>query len=295
MMRHAALFGGAILLIVLAILAASALFTVHQTQQAIVMQFGNPKRVVQEPGLHVKAPFWQNVVYFDARVLDFAPQGEEIITSDQKRIVVDSFVRYRIDDPLKFFQSVGTETRVQSRLAGVVVSSLRRVVGNSNFSSILSEEREDIMANIQSEVNGAATEFGIEIVDFRIRRTDLPDANAQSIYQRMRTEREREAKEFRAQGAEVAQRIRARAERERTVLIAESQKTAQILRGEGDADAIRIYADSFGQDPDFFAFYRSMEAYRNALGKENTTLVLSPDSDFFDFFGDISGRASRSE
>jgi len=231
----------------------------------------------------------------DARVLDFAPQGEEIITSDQKRIVVDSFVRYRIDNPLKFFQSVGTETRVQSRLAGVVVSSLRRVVGNNSFASILSDERDDIMSNIQNEVNAAATEFGIEIVDFRIRRTDLPDANAQSIYQRMRTEREREAKEFRAQGAEVAQRIRARAERERTVLIAESQKTAQIRRGEGDANAIRIYAESFGQDPDFFAFYRSMEAYRNALGKENTTLVLSPDSDFFNFFGDISGKDSKGE
>ncbi len=294
-MRHAALFGGAILLIVLAIVAASALFTVHQTQQAIVMQFGNPKSVVQEPGLHLKAPFWQNVVYFDARVLDFAPQGEEIITSDRKRMVVDSFVRYRIDDPLQFYQSVGTETRVQSRLAGVVVSSLRRVVGNNSFSSILSEERGDIMLSIQQAVNAEAKEFGIEIVDFRIRRTDLPDANAQSIYQRMRTEREREAKEFRAQGAELAQRIRARADRERTVLLAESKKTAQIRRGEGDADAIRIYAESFGQDPEFFAFYRSMEAYKNALGKDNTTLVLSPDSDFFDFFGNISGRTSKSE
>ena len=284
------------LLIVLAIIAASALFTVHQTQQAIVMQFGNPKRVVQEPGLHVKAPFWQNVVYFDARVLDFAPQGEEIITSDQKRIVVDSFVRYRIDDPLKFFQFGRHRDPRPERLAGVVVSSLRRVVGNNSFSSILSEERGDIMANIKNEVNLAATEFGIEIVDFRVRRTDLPDANAQSIYSACATEREpREAKEFRAQGAEVAQRIRARADRERTVLIAESKKTAQIRRGEGDADAIRIYAESFGQDVDFFAFYRSMEAYRNALGKENTTLVLSPDSDFFDFFGDISGGASKTE
>ena len=294
-MRHTALFGGAILLIVLAIVAASMLFTVHQTQQAIVMQFGDPKRVVKEPGLHMKAPFWQNVVYFDSRVLDFAPQAEEIITSDRKRMVVDSFVRYRIDDPLQFYQSVGTETRVQSRLAGVVVSSLRRVVGNNSFGSILSEERGDIMFSIQQAVNAEAKEFGIEIVDFRIRRTDLPDANAQSIYQRMRTEREREAKEFRAQGAELAQRIRARAERERTVLIAESKKTAQIRRGEGDADAIRIYAESFGQDPEFFAFYRSMEAYRNALGKENTTLVLSPDSDFFNFFANISGKASKSE
>ncbi len=294
-MRYAALFVGAIVLIVLGIVATSALFTVHQTQQAIVMQFGNPKRVVKEPGLHVKAPFWQNVVYFDARVLDFAPQAEEIITSDRKRLVVDSFVRYRIDDPLKFYQSVSTELGVQRRLAGVVVSSLRRVVGNSNFSSILSDERDDIMSNIQQEVNNAAKEFGIQIVDFRVRRTDLPDANAQSIYQRMRTEREREAKEFRAQGAEVAQRIRARAERERTVLIAESKKKAQILRGEGDATAIKVYADSFGQDPEFFAFYRSMEAYRNALGSENTTLVLSPDSDFFNFFGNMAGEGPASE
>ena len=279
-----------IIVVVIGVLAASALFTVHQTQQGIVLQFGNPKRVIKEPGLHFKLPFIQNVEYLEARVLDFAPRAEEIITSDQKRVVMDSFLRYRISDPLKFYQTVGSEFGAQSRLDGVVISSLRLVVGSSNFSSILSEERENIMRMIRGEVNQQAEAFGIEIVDFRIRRTDLPDANAQSIYQRMQTEREREAKEFRAQGEEVSQRIRARADRERTVLLAESQKKSQILRGEGDALAIKIYADSFGQDPEFFAFYRSMEAYRKALGQDGTTMVLSPDSDFFSFFGDIAGK-----
>ena len=279
-----------IIVVVIGVLAASALFTVHQTQQGIVLQFGNPKRVIKEPGLHFKLPFIQNVEYLEARVLDFAPRAEEIITSDQKRVVMDSFLRYRINDPLKFYQTVGSEFGAQSRLDGVVISSLRLVVGSSNFSSILSEERESIMRTIRGEVNQQAEAFGIEIVDFRIRRTDLPDANAQSIYQRMQTEREREAKEFRAQGEEVSQRIRARADRERTVLLAESQKKSQILRGEGDALAIKIYADSFGQDPEFFAFYRSMEAYRKALGQDGTTMVLSPDSDFFSFFGDIAGK-----
>lgn len=289
-MRGVGLAVVGIIVVVIGVLAASALFTVHQTQQGIVLQFGNPKRVIKEPGLHVKLPFIQNVEYLEARVLDFAPRAEEIITSDQKRVVMDSFLRYRISDPLKFYQTVGSEFGAQSRLDGVVISSLRLVVGSSNFSSILSEERENIMRTIRGEVNQQAQAFGIEIVDFRIRRTDLPDANAQSIYQRMQTEREREAKEFRAQGEEVSQRIRARADRERTVLLAESQKKSQILRGEGDALAIKIYADSFGQDPEFFAFYRSMEAYRKALGQDGTTMVLSPDSDFFSFFGDITGK-----
>lgn len=289
-MRGVGLAVVGIIVVVIGVLAASALFTVHQTQQGIVLQFGNPKRVIKEPGLHFKLPFIQNVEYLEARVLDFAPRAEEIITSDQKRVVMDSFLRYRISDPLKFYQTVGSEFGAQSRLDGVVISSLRLVVGSSNFSSILSEERENIMRTIRGEVNQQAQAFGIEIVDFRIRRTDLPDANAQSIYQRMQTEREREAKEFRAQGEEVSQRIRARADRERTVLLAESQKKSQILRGEGDALAIKIYADSFGQDPEFFAFYRSMEAYRKALGQDGTTMVLSPDSDFFSFFGDITGK-----
>ena len=289
-MRGVGLAVVGIIVVVIGVLAASALFTVHQTQQGIVLQFGNPKRVIKEPGLHFKLPFIQNVEYLEARVLDFAPRAEEIITSDQKRVVMDSFLRYRISDPLKFYQTVGSEFGAQSRLDGVVISSLRLVVGSSNFSSILSEERENIMRTIRGEVNQQAEAFGIEIVDFRIRRTDLPDANAQSIYQRMQTEREREAKEFRAQGEEVSQRIRARADRERTVLLAESQKKSQILRGEGDALAVKIYADSFGQDPEFFAFYRSMEAYRKALGQDGTTMVLSPDSDFFSFFGDITGK-----
>lgn len=272
-----------ILVIVLGIVAASALFTVHQTQQALVLQFGEPRRVVQEPGLHAKIPFVQNAVYFDARVLDYAPPAEEVITADQKRFVVDTYVRFKIVDPLRFYQAARSEQAFRATLGNYLTSSLRRVVGNRTFASVLSDERAEIMAEIQKLVNEETDGFGIDVIDVRIRRADLPEANAQAIFSRMQSEREREAREFRAQGAELAQRIRSRAERERTVLLAEAQREAQGLRGEGDSDAIRIYAESFGQDPEFFAFYRSMEAYRKALGPEGTTLVLSPDSDFFRF------------
>jgi len=276
-----------ILVIIAGIIAASALFTVHQTQQALVLQFGDPKRVVKDAGLHAKLPFIQNAVYFDSRVLDYAPPAEEIITADQKRFVVDTYARFRIVDPLRFYQATGTEEAFRSRLSNYLTSSLRRVIGNRSFASVLSEERADIMLEIQELVNIETEGFGIEVIDVRIRRADLPEANAQAIYSRMQSEREREAREFRAQGAELAQRIRSRAERERTVLLAEAQREAQGLRGEGDSEAIRIYAESFGQDPEFFAFYRSMEAYRNALGPEGTTLVLSPSSDFFRFLGNV--------
>lgn len=278
-----------IIVIIAGIVAASALFTVSETQQAIVLQFGEPKRVVKEAGLHVKIPFVQDVAYFDARVLGYAPPAEEIITSDQKRFVADTYARYRIVDPLKFYQSTGTEETFRSTLSNYLTSALRRVIGNRTFASVLSAERADIMADIQGRVNVETDRFGIEVIDVRIRRADLPEANAQAIYSRMQSEREREAREFRAQGAELAQRIRSRAERERTVLLAEARRQAQALRGEGDAEAIRIYAEAFGQDPEFFAFYRSMEAYRNALGPESTTLVLSPDSKFFRYFNDIPG------
>jgi modulator of FtsH protease HflC len=293
MQRNLLIVAG-VIIIVLAIIFGSAAFVVHQTEQAIVLQFGDPKRVIQKPGLHFKIPFIQNVVFFDARILDYAPPQEEIIAADQKRLVVDSFARYRIADPLEFYKAVGTELSARARLAGIMSASLRRVVGNETLASVLSEERNNIMQRIKVDTNEAASKFGLDVVDVRIRRADLPQANADAIYQRMQSEREREAREFRAQGAEIAQRIRARAERERTVLIAESNRQSQILRGEGDADAIKIYADAFGKDPEFFSFYRSMEAYRNALKPDGTTMVLSPDSDFFSYFKGLSSGVSLS-
>lgn len=282
-----------VLVIILGIVATSATFIVRETEQALVLMFGDPQPGVRGPGLHFKLPFVQNVVYFESRNLEYNPPQEEIIAADQKRLVVDSFARYRISDPLEFYKAVGSEAAVQPRLAGIFSSALRRVVGNETLTSVLSEERSDIMRRIQSDANGAAVQFGLEVVDFRIRRADLPSANADAIYQRMQSEREREAREFRAQGAEVAQRIRARAERERTVLIAESDRQSQVLRGEGDGEAIRVYADAFGKDPEFFAFYRSMEAYRNALQADGTTMVLSPDSDFFAYFRNSTGGQSN--
>lgn len=267
------------------ILVLSALFTVHQTQQALVLQFGNPKRVVQEPGLHVKLPFIQNAIYVDRRVLDFDAEAQELILGDQKRLVVDAFARYRIVDPLRFYQSVGTETVLRGRIDTILEASLRKVLGEVPLFTVLSADRAELMNRIRDLANDEAKQFGIDIVDVRIKRADLPAENSQAIYRRMQTEREREAKELRAQGAELAQRIRSRADRERRVIIAEAQKEAQIIRGEGDAEAVGIFAEAFGRDVDFFTFYRSMQAYRDALADENTSFVLSPSSEFFRFFG----------
>jgi membrane protease subunit HflC len=273
---------------VAALLAASALFTVHQTQQALVLQFGNPKRIVTEPGLHVKIPFIQNAIYIDRRVLDFDAVSEEIILGDQKRLVVDAFARYRIIDPLRFYQSVGSEEVYRGRINTILDASLRKVLGEVPLFTVLSEERGDLMARIRDQADVEAEPFGVDVIDVRIKRADLPAENSQAIYRRMQTEREREAKELRAQGAEMAQRIRARADRERRVLLAEARKEAQIARGEGDGEAVQIFADAFGQDIDFFSFYRSMQAYQDALGDDNTSFVLSPDSEFFRFFGNSS-------
>ena len=273
------------LVAVLLVVAMSALFTVHQTQQALVLQFGNPKRVVQEPGLHVKLPFIQNAVYVDRRVLDFDAESQEVILGDQKRLVVDSFARYRITNPLLFYQTVGGEEILRGRINTILDASMRKVLGEVPLFTVLSEDRAVLMNRIRDQANAEARQFGIDIVDVRLKRADLPAENSQAIYRRMQTEREREAKELRAQGAELAQRIRSRADRERRVIIAEAQKEGEIARGEGDADAVRIFADAFGRDVDFFTFYRSMQAYRTALGDESTNFVLSPDSEFFRFFG----------
>lgn len=280
--------------VALFIIASLSLFTVNQTEQALVLQFGELKRVVKEPGLKVKIPLVQTVVYLDSRVLDLDPPAEEVIASDQKRIVVDAIARYRITDPLKFFQTVGNELGMQSRLGRVINGSLRNVIGNYTLLDVLSDRRAAIMAEIKGQVNGEMASFGIDVIDVRIRHADLPQANSEAIFQRMRSERDREAKQARAEGAEIAQRIRARAERERTVILAEAQKTSQIVRGEGDAQSVKIYADAFGKDPQFFAFYRSMEAYKKAFGSgDSTSMVLSPDSEFFRYFGNAEGSGRR--
>ncbi len=281
-------------LLILLILVLSSTYKVQQFEQALLLQLGKPLSVKTEPGLYVKWPFVQNVEMFDKRILDYDVPVEEVITSDRKRLVVDTFARYRIVDPLKFFQSVGTESVVRNRLGAILNARTREVLGRVPLISVVSGERAGLMSSIAALVNQEARSFGVDVIDVRIKRADLPQENSQAIYLRMQTEREREARGYRAQGAEMAQRIRASAERDRTVILAEAQRDAQFLRGEGDAEAIRIFAEAFNQDPDFFAFYRSMEAYRKSLNKDDTTMVLSPESEFFEFFGNAfgAGRAS---
>jgi membrane protease subunit HflC len=282
---------GALALVVL-IVAISAAFTVHQTQQALVLQFGNPKKTIRDPGLHWKLPFIQNVIYIDRRVLDFDADPEEVILGDQKRLVVDSFARYKIVDPLLFYQTVGTEAVLRGRINTILDASLRKVLGEVPLFTVLSEDRADLMNRIRDQANAEAQQFGIEIIDMRLKRTDLPAENSQAIYRRMQTERDREAKELRAQGAELAQRIRSRADRERRVIIAEAKKEADITRGEGDGDAVRIFAEALTQHPDFYSFYRSLQAYREAFGDDVTSFVLSPNSEFFRYFDSAKPEAS---
>jgi membrane protease subunit HflC len=268
----------------LVIASTDALFIVNQYEQAIIRQFGAPQPAISEPGLKIKIPFIQDVVILDKRLLEMDPPAEEVILADQKRIVIDSYMRYRISNPLVFYQAVGTEAGAQSRLREVVTSALRRVLGNATMASLLSEERATIMADILTQLNNETERFGIAVADVRIRRADLPTETSQSIYDRMKSEREREAREARAQGQERAQQIRSRADRERTVILAEAQRQAQINRGEGDGEANRTFAEAYSKDPAFFDFYRSLQAYRQSFGDHNTTLLLSPDSEFFRHF-----------
>ena len=269
---------------------SGSLFTVNQTQQALVLQFGEPKRTIQEPGLAFKLPFIQDVTYYEKRVLSLIPQdAEEVILSDQKRLQVDAYARYQIEDPLLFYQTVRNELGARGRLEAIIDSSVRRALGRETLASILTGQRNDITRSIGEEVNASVSSLGIKIIDVRLRRADYPAATSQNIFNRMKSEREREAKEFRATGEEEAQKIRADAEKTRTVIISEAQREAQETRGAGDGKAIEIYADSFGQDADFFAFYRSMEAYRKSMNNSDTSLVLSPNSSFFRFFKDKNG------
>ncbi len=292
MMSRRLLIVLAVILVAAGVLVESSLFIVDQTETALVLQFGQPRREVRTPGLWVKRPFVENVVFYDNRVLDFEPPPEEVIVSDQKRLVVDSYTRYRITNPLLFYQTVGSEAGVRGRLAAMVSGSLRRVLGNVTLSDILSVKRAGIMGQIRDDVAAEAKAFGIDLVDVRLRRADLPSENSEAIYGRMKSERQQQAAQYRGEGAEAAQTVRANAERERTVILAEAQRDAQRVRGDGDAQAVKIYADAFGQDKEFFAFYRSLQAYRNALNGHDTSFVLSPDSFFFRFFSALPGAKS---
>ena len=277
-----------ILLPIIAFLGALvffSIFIIKEVNQAIVLQFGDPKRIIVEPGLNFKIPFIQNVVYLDKRILNLDTPPEEVIASDQKRLIVDAFARFKIVDPLKFYISVGNERVARSRLSTIINSRIRNVLGQQELQTLLSQDRTKQMSLIQEGVNNEAENFGIKIVDVRIKRADLPQANSDAIFRRMQTEREREAKEFRAKGAEMAVTITSTADKEVTVILAEAEKKSEIMKGEGDGLKNKIFAEAYGQDAEFFGFYRAMQAYQKALIGGETSMILSPDSEFFKFFG----------
>jgi len=273
-----------------AALYASA-FIVHQNEQALVLEFGKLKRVVKEPGLNWKLPVVETVDIFDKRILDLDAASQEVTASDQKRLIVDAFVRYKIVDPLKFYQTLRYEGAVRSRMGPITESALRRTLGSATFQDLVRDKREDLMKKIAAQVNHEGKEFGLEVVDVRIKRADLPEQNLKSVFDRMRAERQREAAEFRAQGTGEANRIRATADREVTVIKAEATRKGETLRGEGEAERNKIFAEAFNRDPDFFGFYRSMQAYEEGLKSGDTRLVISPDSEFFKYFSDPGGAA----
>ena len=280
-------------LVAIGVVAFLSVIIVKEVNQAIILQFGDPKRIIMKPGLNFKIPFIQNVVYLDKRILNLDAPPEEVIASDQKRLIVDAFARFQIVDPLKFYISVGNERVARSRLSTIINSRIRSVLGTQRLQTLLSADRTNQMSLIQDGVNNEAENFGIKIVDVRIKRADLPQANSDAIYKRMQTEREREAKEFRAKGAEMAAEITANADKEVTVILANAEKSSQILKGEGDGKRNKIFADAFGKDPEFFAFYRAMQAYEKALIGGETSLILSPDSEFFKFFGNIKQKQNQ--
>ena len=284
--------GGVIAVIIVSalIVGYSSLFTVYQTQQALVVRLGQPVRVVNQPGLNVKMPFIDSVIGIDKRILDLEAPAQEVIASDQKRLVVDAFARYRIQDVLRFYQTLGSIQGANSQLTILLNSALRRVLGEVTFTHVVRDQRAELMARIRDLVDKEATSYGISVVDIRIRRADLPEQNSQAVYQRMQTERQREAAEFRAQGAQRAQEIRSRADREVTVLVAEATSQSEQIRGEGDATRNQIFADAFNRDADFFSFYRSMQAYEASMKHNDTRLMLKPDTSFFRFFNDPSGK-----
>jgi len=278
------------LLFVVLIVAYSSVFTVVQTEQVLVVRLGEPIRVVTEPGLNFKAPFIDTVISVDKRILDLENPSQEVIASDQKRLVVDAFARYRIKNALRFYQSVGSIQAANLQLTTLLNAALRRVLGEVTFIQVVRDEREALMARIRQQLDHEADGYGIQVVDVRIRRADLPEQNSQAVYQRMQTERQREAAEFRAQGGQKAQEIRSSADREATVIVAEANSTGEQTRGAGDAERNRLFAEAYGKDADFFAFYRSMTAYENGLKSGDTRFLLRPDSDFFRYFGSAGGK-----
>lgn len=286
-------FVGGVLLILLVLVGAavySALFAVPQTHQALVLRFGNPVRVISDPGLNYKMPFVDNVIYVDKRILDLENPAQEIIASDQKRLVVDAFARYKITDSLRYYQTLGSLAGANSQLGTLLNAGLRRVLGEATFTAVVRDDRSALMGRIREALDRDAAAYGIAVVDVRIRRADLPEQNSQAVYQRMQTERQREAAEFRALGAQRAQEIRSRADRDVTVLVADATSRAEQIRGEGDGERNRIFADAFNRDVDFFGFYRSMQAYEAGLRHNDTRMLLKPDSEFFRYFVDPSGK-----
>jgi membrane protease subunit HflC len=289
MIKKIGITGLIILVIASAFVFLSAAFTVHQTQQALILRFGEAIRIVTEPGLHFKLPIADDAVYIDKRILDLDSESQEVIASDQKRLVVDAYSRYKITDALKYYQSVQSSARANARLSQILNSAVRRVLGESTFEEIVRDKRPELMKRITEQVNNEAAALGMSIVDVRIRRADLPEANSQAVYMRMQTARTKEANDIRARGQEQAKIITSRSDKEAKIIIAEANKISEITRGEGDAARNKIYAESYGQDPEFFKFYRSMVAYEESLKSGDTRLVISPDTDFFTYFKDPLG------
>jgi modulator of FtsH protease HflC len=284
---------GLVALVALLFLVISSAFIVGQTQHALVLRFGGINEVISEPGLNFKAPFIDNVLYFDKRILDLDLPAQEVIASDQKRLVVDSFTRYRITNPLKFYQALNNINGANSQLATIVNATVRTVLADASFSGVVRSDRQTLMNRIKDDVNKTALGFGIDVVDVRIRRADLPEQNSQAVFQRMQTERQREAADIRGQGSELAQTIRAKADRDVAVIVATANRTSEEVRGKGDAERNRVYAEAYNKDTEFFAFYRSMQAYENGLKASDTRLVIGHDSDFFRYFNDPMGRKAR--
>jgi len=281
-------------LLVLLFVGLSATFELHQTQQALLLRFGEPvpdRGLVTQPGLHFKLPLIETVVYLDNRILDLESSKQEVLASDNQRLEVDAFVRYKIADPLKFYQTVGSVAGADNQLGSVLNSAVRRVLGDANQSQIVRDERVTLTAKIREQVNREAERFGVAIVDARIRRVDLPRQISEKVFDRMRTERAREAAEYRALGQQDAQQIRSSAQRDATVIVAEAQQQGDTMRGEGEAERNRVFAEAFSPDPDFFAFYRSMQAYDASLKGKGARFVVSPSSDFFRYFDRASGKA----
>jgi len=280
------------ILLVLAVVGYGSVFTVSQTEQVLLVRLGEPVRVVTEPGLNFKVPFIDTVISIDKRILDLENPAQEVIASDQKRLVVDAFARYRIKDALRFYQTLGSIQAANIQLTTLLNAALRRVLGEVTFITVVRDDRDALMAKIRSQLDRETTSYGISVVDVRIRRADLPEQNSQAVYQRMQTERQREAAEFRAQGGQKAQEIRSRADREATVIIADANSQADQVRGEGDGERNRLFAEAYSKDADFFAFYRSMSAYESSLKSNDTRFLLRPDSEFFRYFANPTGKAA---